>query len=138
MTAASPNNDCAFELRILYLEDESLIAMNYVAMLEEAGAVVDDCTTLGAAFSALDQGTYDVALLDVNIREKMSFPLAEAARAKGLPVVFVTGYGREILPPEWSGYVVCEKPCSQAGLLSAIQQAMLKRDVLASADLHLH
>jgi DNA-binding response OmpR family regulator len=138
MTAASPNDDSAFELRILYLEDESLIAMNYVAMLEEAGAVVDDCTTLGAAFSALDQGTYDVALLDVNIRENMSFPLAEAARAKGLPVVFVTGYGREVLPPEWSGHVVCEKPCSQAGLLSAIQQALLKRDAVTSADLHLN
>ena len=104
MTAASPIDDCASELRILYLEDESLIAMNYVAMLEAAGAVVDDCTTLGAAFTALDEGTYDVALLDVNIRETMSFPLAAAALAKGLPVVFVTGYGKDVLPPEWSGH----------------------------------
>ena len=133
MTEASPHDDFASELRILYLEDESLIAMNYVAMLEEAGAVVDDCTTLGAAFTALDEGTYDVALLDVNINEKMSFPLAEAALAKGLPIVFVTGYGKEVLPPEWSEHVVCEKPCSQAGLLSAIQQALLKRDARPSA-----
>jgi DNA-binding response OmpR family regulator len=138
MTAASPIDDCASELRILYLEDESLIAMNYVAMLEAAGAVVDDCTTLGAAFTALDEGTYDVALLDVNIRETMSFPLAAAALAKGLPVVFVTGYGKDVLPPEWSGHVVCEKPCSQAGLLSAIQQALLKKDAPTSVDPHLH
>src|SRR3954465_12791182 len=52
MTAAYSQKG-PLDLRILYLEDEALVAMNYVSMLEEAGATVEDCATLGAAFSAL-------------------------------------------------------------------------------------
>jgi CheY-like chemotaxis protein len=137
-SVVSPD-ECALEaLRILYLEDESLVAMNIVTVLEAAGAVVDDCTSMGEAFTALDQENYDLALLDVNIREKMSFPVAEAALAKGLPLVFVTGYGREVLPPEWRGHTVCEKPCTQADLCAAIHEAMDKRGIDPSSPQGTH
>jgi DNA-binding response OmpR family regulator len=37
---------------------------------------------------------FDVALLDVNLGGKRVDPVAEAIRARGTPIVFITGYGK--------------------------------------------
>jgi DNA-binding response OmpR family regulator len=123
------DSDRSFDaLRVLYLEDDALVAMNFVALLEGEGALVDDHTTIEAALAALHRADYDLALLDVDIRGKLSFPVAEAAVAKGLSLVFVTAYGQESLPPRWQDHAVCEKPCSQAELSAAIQTAITRRE----------
>src|SRR5689334_1488669 len=93
-------------LRVLYLEDNALIAMNFVAMLEEEGAIVDDHAAVETALNALREGDYDIALLDVDIHGTMSFPVAEAALAKDLALVFVTGYGDESMPAAWREHIL--------------------------------
>jgi CheY-like chemotaxis protein len=115
-------------LRVLYLEDNAVIAMNFVAMLEEQGAIVDDHSTVVAALKALRDGDYDVALLDVDIRGATSFSVAEAALSKDVALVFVTGYGHETLPAPWREYPLCEKPCSGSELSAAIQHAIASKD----------
>jgi CheY-like chemotaxis protein len=37
---------------------------------------------------------FDVALLDVNLGGERVDPVTEAIRARGIPIVFVTGYGK--------------------------------------------
>jgi CheY-like chemotaxis protein len=54
---------------------------------------------------------FDVALLDVNLGGKRVDPVAEAIRARGTPIVFITGYGKTAA----SGLVL-EKPYDAAAL----------------------
>ena len=78
--------------RVLVIEDEALIAMLLEDQLAELG-----CEIAGVAArfdDALEKATalaFDVAILDVNLSGKESFPIAEALRARGMPFVFATG-----------------------------------------------
>jgi CheY-like chemotaxis protein len=79
--------------RVLLLEDEFLIALDAEQMLKELGARhVETAATLSEAEQRAHEGSFDVALLDVNINGQMSFGLAELLRSRGIPVVFATGY----------------------------------------------
>lgn len=97
--------------RVLIVEDESLVAMLLETMLEDLG-----CVAVGPA-SSVDEGLrlakedgVDVALLDVNVAGTQVFPVAEALEAKGVPLVFSTGYGEGGLPEHWRGRPTVQKP----------------------------
>ena len=112
-------------LRVLYLEDDAIISMSLVEALQNAGAIVYDRATIDGALSALQSGMYDVALLDVNVGGQMSYEVARAAEARGIPIVLVTGYGQEGWPPEMQHHVMCQKPFTLADLIRAINRALL-------------
>ena len=79
--------------RVLLLEDEFLIALDAEQILKDLGARhVVIAATLSDAETRARESRFDVALLDVNINGEMSFGLAELLRARGVPVVFATGY----------------------------------------------
>ena len=79
--------------RVLLLEDEFLIALDAEQILKELGVLhVEIAATLSDAEERAQAGEYDLALLDVNINGEMSFGLAQSLRARGVPVVFATGY----------------------------------------------
>ena len=64
-----------------------------LGILQELGAQqVETAATLSEAEQRARDGDFDIALLDVNINGQMSFQLAETLRARGVPVVFATGY----------------------------------------------
>ncbi len=49
----------------------------------------------------------DVALLDVNVAGEQVFPVAYELERRGVPFLFVTGYGQIVLPrerPEWEAH----------------------------------
>ena len=50
----------------------------------------------------------DLALLDVNLNGKETYPVAEALAAREIPLVFVTGYGKGILRA-----LYCDRPTLQ-------------------------
>lgn len=78
---------------VLLLEDEYLIALDAEQILAELGAAaVDIVGTLGDARKRADSGRYDLVVLDVNINGEMSFEVAELFKARGIPIVFATGY----------------------------------------------
>ena len=78
---------------VLLLEDEFLIALDAEQILQELGARrVETAATLSEAEQHARDGDFDIALLDVNVNGQMSFALAESLRARGVPVVFATGY----------------------------------------------
>jgi CheY-like chemotaxis protein len=113
-------------LRVLIIEDESMVALLMEDMLQDLG-----CTVVGtvARFNdALKQATtgpaFDVALLDVNLNGKQTFPIAEALAARGARFVFATGYGQAILPPTLQGGPVLQKPFEQEALERALRRAV--------------
>lgn len=80
--------------RVLIVEDEYLVAMMIQDMLEGMGyAVVDIAGTIEAATAQAEDGTFDIALLDVNLNGAYSTSVAEILVGRGIPFVFVTGYG---------------------------------------------
>jgi CheY-like chemotaxis protein len=79
--------------RVLLLEDEFLIALDAEQILKELGVLhVETAATLSEAETRAREGRFDIALLDVNINGQMSFGLADSLRARGVRVVFATGY----------------------------------------------
>jgi DNA-binding LytR/AlgR family response regulator len=111
---------------ILIVEDEALVALNLEAMLEEIGyTVVGPALRYDAAVALVESGVAaDAAILDVNIGGRKVFPVAEMLVARGVTIVFATGYGREGLPPEWQDYPVIQKPYTLENLGAMLSEAV--------------
>ena len=80
--------------RILVIEDEPLTAFDNEVMLRDAGyEVVATHDDFEEAVAALDRGKVDLILSDVRLRgERTGIQLAEEARKRGVPLLFVTGH----------------------------------------------
>ncbi len=52
----------------------------------------------------------DFAVLDVNLNGRMSYPVADTLRLRGVPFIFATGYGPKILVPPYAGTPTLQKP----------------------------
>lgn len=94
--------------RVLVVEDELLVAMLLEDMLTDAGCViVGPFARVPEALAAAEIETLDIALLDVNVAGEKVFPVAYALEKRGVPFLFVTGYGQAALPqghPEWEAH----------------------------------
>jgi CheY-like chemotaxis protein len=110
------------DFRILVVEDEYLIADDLRKALTEAGAVI--IGPVPAVDEALElvrsEGRIDAAVLDVNLRGEMIFPVADALAAQGVPFVFTTGYDRGALPGRFAESPRIEKPLKAEKLVATL------------------
>ena len=84
--------------RVLVAEDDPFIAAELQDLLSEKGAeVMGPVPTVRAAMAAIEAEIPDAAVLDVNLRDASSAPIATALRSAAVPVVLVTGYSRHLL-----------------------------------------
>lgn len=104
-------------LRILVVEDEYLLAADVARLLEQDGAeVVGPFPTVGQALSHLaKEDMPDFALLDVNLRGELVFPVAELLLSQEVPFLFVTGYDSGALPEIFADQPRLEKPVDLSG-----------------------
>jgi PAS domain S-box-containing protein len=114
--------------RVLLVEDEPLVALEAAAALEELGCeVVGPAATLEEALrlAASEAPRLDVAVLDVNLGGRASFPVADLLAGHGVPVVHVTGYGS--LPggrEAGAGALLLNKPLRDGQLTLALRRAI--------------
>jgi two-component SAPR family response regulator len=114
--------------RILVVEDEALIAVMVEDMLiEMGGEVVGPAATVDDALEMARGETLDAAVLDVNVRGRRIDPVAEALMARGVPVLFATGYG-EVRLASGAPVTVIDKPYTQDKLSRGIAAAMKAAD----------
>ena len=114
-------------VRVLIIEDDSLVAMSVGDMLSDVGcSVVANAGNLTQAFEMVGAGGFDIALLDVNLRGEDVFPVADVLSEKGIPFAFASGYGRAGLPEEFRTRPVVSKPF-QIEELSAVLSSALAR-----------
>ena len=119
--------------RLLVVEDEFVIALDLQNLLEAAGhevvalaASVPDALALLAAGAGSRQEErrqpllLDGAVLDVNLRGEPATPVAAALAARGVPFVFVSGYGAAGRPPGHEAAPVLAKPYSEGDLLELV------------------
>ncbi|MBV9929807.1 MAG: response regulator [Alphaproteobacteria bacterium] len=106
---------------VLIVEDESLIAMMLEDFLDSLGhSLAGTCDTVPEALARVEQGGFDVAILDVNLNGQRVWPVADRLAAKGIPYILATGGHIEPPPPEHAAAPVLSKPFT----LDAIEPAL--------------
>jgi CheY-like chemotaxis protein len=111
--------------RVLLVEDEALVSMLLQDTLEEFGcAVVAEASRFDDALEKARSASFDIAILDVNLDGRHTFPIAEALAARGSPFVFATGYGASRLPDGLKDVPVLQKPFQQHDLERALLSAV--------------
>lgn len=104
---------------VLIVEDNPLVAFTYIDVVEQ----ILGCTTLltasaGQAWSMLETGL-DLALLDVEVADGVTYPLAAHLVERGIPIIFMSGSDPGLLPQELSHLPFLKKPVFPSELLSA-------------------
>ncbi len=113
----------AKKLRVLVVEDEALVAMFVEDMLSDIGHEVGAVASrMEEALGAARTGTFDLAIIDVNLDGKPSYPIADVLKERGIPFVFATGYGAGGLDPKFTGTPVLAKPFAMSDLQRLLQQ----------------
>lgn len=121
-------------LRVLVVEDEPMLSLVVQEMLRELGCeVVASATRIEPALKLARELPFDLALLDVNLAGARIDPVADAAIGRGLPVLFVTGYGADFNGRRWPGPVL-SKPYRLAGLRQAIEAAISNDGEMSEPD----
>ncbi|MDQ3159562.1 MAG: response regulator [Pseudomonadota bacterium] len=115
---------------ILMVEDEMNLAMMLEDILDDAGYRVIKAARLPKALEIVAQsgvdeaGRIDVAILDINLAGVQVFPLAEVLRARGVPFVFTSGYGKDGIPDDFRGSAVLQKPYGADSILSTLKEIL--------------
>jgi CheY-like chemotaxis protein len=107
-------------LRILVVEDNLVAALAIEQALQDLGAAcVGPAPSVDQALR-LAQENLDGALLDLDLRGELSFAVAEALEARGVPVVFTTGYDQDAMfPARFAAHPRLRKPYSEQELQQA-------------------
>lgn len=123
-------------LRILLVEDDLLIAMDMEEVLRDLGCeIIGPFGRLAEALAAGRSQPLDGAIIDLNLRGEMSYPLIEELRRRAIPCVLCSGY---VDLPEVRSQL-CEipklgKPCNHEALVTTMRSAfLLRRPVAAEA-----
>jgi len=62
------------------------------------------------------------AILDVNVGDENSFPVAAVLRGRGIPFMFATGYGKQGLAGEFAAVPTLDKPFDLGRLEALLAQ----------------
>ena len=107
------------------VEDEPLILLELRKMLAELGwKVVFFGSELEEARRFALKGTFDLGILDMNLKGRTSSPVAEILKTKQIPVIVASGYSQEIITAACPGAIFLQKPYLAADLENAIARAV--------------
>ena len=110
---------------ILIVEDEPLIAMMLEDFLDSLGhSVVGIAETVEDAMARVDQGGFDVAIIDVHLKNgEHVWPVADRLAEQNLPFVLATGGHIEPPPSKHASAPVLSKPYTIDAIEPALQAA---------------
>ena len=116
------------ERSVLVVEDQLLIALDLeTLLLEEGVSAVQLCGTVEDALRSIRLDRPDIAILDVNLGDATSFPVAAELQRLGIPFIFATGYGNEVeFPLELRSTPLVAKPYC----METIREALLATSLL--------
>jgi light-regulated signal transduction histidine kinase (bacteriophytochrome) len=100
--------------RMLVVEDNMIIALDLEDMLTRLGVKhITVASSVAQALEALNDEKPPFAILDVNLGQETSFPIAEALQEAGVPFAFGTGFGDSAaFPDRFKETPVLQKPYS--------------------------
>ncbi len=111
---------------ILIVEDEPLIAMMLEDFLESLGhKVVGTAETLADALSKVEQGGFDIAIVDVHLKGgEHIWPVADRLTDQGTPFILATGGHVDPPPERHASAPVLSKPYTIDSIEPALDAAM--------------
>ncbi|WP_298431435.1 HWE histidine kinase domain-containing protein [uncultured Jannaschia sp.] len=112
--------------RILLVEDNIVLSMDMVESLTRRGAdVVETAATVEEALRLIRKEKFDAAILDMNLRGVVSFAVGDELMAKGVPFMFVTGYGSTVdVPPSFKDVPILTKPVDDGTLAASLAELL--------------
>lgn len=120
------------ERSVLLVEDSLIIALDAEDILARLGAdgVAVHATTDGA-LDYLDTAAPALAVLDINLGDSTSFPIADRLSDLGIPFIFASGYGEQAsLPMEHRSRQVLQKPYTLENMARALLELLEGRSEL--------
>ena len=125
-------------LRVLVVEDESLIRMDVVATLSEAGfEVVAEANDGEEAVELASKLNPDVVVMDIKMPKVDGITAAERISQMKIPVVLLTAFSQPELvtrATEAGAMAYLTKPFKPGDLLPAIQIAIVRNEEVAALE----
>jgi PAS domain S-box-containing protein len=130
-TIGQPRN-----LRVLVVDDDSLVLMNTAALLEDMGYVVTEANSGAEALAFFkDESAFDLLITDQAMPSMVGTQLIEKTRElmPDLPVILASGYG-ELPEAAVHNVIKLAKPFGQAQLAAAIRKVETEEQAGTTAD----
>lgn len=105
--------------RVLLIDDDADVRRLIACVLSDAGYEVDSVETVAAAMAHLRARRYDLVVADAVLGDGNGMEVADAAKAKGMRVIILTGHARAF----WSDlrqYQYLSKPLRPAEMVRAV------------------
>jgi DNA-binding response OmpR family regulator len=114
--------------RILVVEDDYDQAQEMARLIEKhGGEVIGPFPQIQPAFLALEQASIDAAVLDISLVAEDVFPLADLLQENGVPFLFITGFGSNVLPKRFRKVDMIRKPIAPFEVLIAVGLTVSRR-----------
>lgn len=112
--------------RVLIAEDDYFVASALADAFRAANAqVIGPCASLAEATRLA--GGSQMAVLDVDLKGQMVFPLADRLMRDGMPFVFYTGFDKPLLPAHFAKIVCITKPMAPQETVQVLARAGTER-----------
>jgi CheY-like chemotaxis protein len=109
---------------ILIVEDEPLISMMLEDFLDSLGhTIVGTCESVPDALARVEEGGFEVAILDVNLKGERIWPVADRLIEMGVPYVLATGGHIDPPPAAHASAPVLSKPFTIDAIEPALDEA---------------
>lgn len=117
-------------LRVFIAEDDDLILMVLEDILDELGCnVVGTAGTVKGALTSIDGQPFDVAIVDVKLKDGSVEPFADELAKRNIPFALATGFASQDLIARYRGSPVLHKPY----MLDDVRMALAKLPAAAAA-----
>jgi len=126
MTPAAQTGDPLQGLRVLLVEDETLVAMLVEEYLSELGCVVAaSARRVHRALETLAKVEVDAAILDLNVAGEDVAPVADLLESRRVPFILASGYDQAgMSASRWASNPILQKPFTLAELRQALLSAL--------------
>lgn len=124
--------------RILVAEDEYLIARHMRALLRRLGGeVIGPVPNLDRAIELARTERLEAAILDIKLADdRPVYPLADLLAERGVPFLFVSGYGPQDIPRRYRKVQLIVKPANLRAFHAAVDALLKQRPRRRAARPH--
>jgi DNA-binding response OmpR family regulator len=115
---------------VLIVEDNFLIALSLAEDLKAAGfCIAGPAASVAEAVRVLAQRTVDAVLLDVDLGQELSFPVAACLTLRKIPFAFLTSYPVVEIRRAFPMAVIFGKPADVGAVADGLQALIAQADV---------
>jgi two-component SAPR family response regulator len=105
--------------------------MDVTEILTEAGCeIAGPAENVEKAISIINTTEVDAAILDINLQGQRVDDLALELTRRNIPFAFLSGYGRDGLPPGFGRALLISKPFNAAQILDVVAQLTVPSTIM--------